>query len=151
MVRIHCLLDNLGLLLNRFSFITKVNVKRSWDHFFGLTLLLKQYIQKSQFYISTITPPCWAAMFICALCTHVLASVHGFSLSLPKPHPKDSLIKSPEYESDLFYSCQRGLVSLSPVPSKTICEPWLLSVRILLCSFANRYISHSTFVEWPWL
>lgn len=44
-----------------------------------------------------------AVMFIYALCSDILASVHGFPFTLPKHHPKDSLIRSPEYKSDLFY------------------------------------------------
>lgn len=77
--------------------------RRLQNPFPGRIFLLKQHLQKSQLHISIIPPPCFAIMFICALCSDILASVHGFSFSLPKHHPKDSLIKSPGYKADLFY------------------------------------------------
>lgn len=100
--------DNLNAFLKRLSFITKVCGKENlikWfrDHFLAEYFHWKQYLQKSQLHISIIPPPCSAIMFICTLCSDILASVHGFSFSLPKHLPKDSLIKGPEYESDLFY------------------------------------------------
>lgn len=111
-LRIHfpVLDDNLNaFLLQDFRLLPKCEENKNQvkgkvqSPFPGRIFLLKQYLQKSQLHISIIPPPCFAIMFICALCSDILASVRGFSFSLPKHHPKDSLIKSPEYKSDLFY------------------------------------------------
>lgn len=52
----------------------------------------------SEVTVAYLNYPCFAIMFICTLCSDILASVPGFPFSLPKHHPKDSLIKSPEYK-----------------------------------------------------
>lgn len=85
-------------------FITKGDLKKkkSSETIFWQNISTEIFLQKSQLHISVILPPCFAIMFICTRCCSILASVHGFSFSLPKHHPKDGLIKSPEYKSDLF-------------------------------------------------
>lgn len=58
-------------------------------------------------------PPRFAVTFIRALCSDILASVPGFALALPRHQPKDSLIKHPQYKSDLSYFRVKFFLSLS--------------------------------------